>query len=69
MKKRYLSLDILRGLTVALMIVVNNPGSWGNIFPPLRHAEWDGWMYADRPGVSIFSILRRNINGFFSCKI
>ena len=47
MKKRYLSLDILRGLTVALMIVVNNPGSWGNIFPPLRHAEWDGCTPTD----------------------
>ncbi|MBR4977717.1 MAG: DUF1624 domain-containing protein [Bacteroidales bacterium] len=47
MKKRYLSLDILRGLTVALMIVVNNPGSWGKMFPPLRHAEWDGCTPTD----------------------
>ena len=47
MKKRYLSLDILRGLTVALMIVVNNPGSWDSIFPPLRHAEWDGCTPTD----------------------
>ena len=35
--KRYLSLDILRGITVAFMCVVNNPGSWGKIFAPLRH--------------------------------
>ena len=42
MTKRYLSLDVLRGLTVAFMIIVNNPGSWSNIFPPLRHAAWDG---------------------------
>ena len=47
MKKRILSLDILRGLTVALMIIVNNPGSWSNIFPPLRHAAWDGCTPTD----------------------
>ena len=47
MKKRHLSLDILRGLTVALMIVVNNPGSWSRIFPPLRHAAWDGCTPTD----------------------
>lgn len=47
MKKRYLSLDIFRGLTVALMIIVNNPGSWSNIFPPLRHAEWNGCTPTD----------------------
>lgn len=47
MKKRYVSLDVLRGLTVALMIIVNNPGSWGCIFPPLRHAAWDGCTPTD----------------------
>lgn len=47
MTKRYLSLDILRGLTVAMMIVVNNPGSWEHIFPPLRHASWDGCTPCD----------------------
>lgn len=47
MTKRYVSLDVLRGLTVALMIIVNNPGSWSNIFPPLRHAEWDGCTPCD----------------------
>ena len=47
MKKRFLSLDVFRGLTVALMIVVNNPGSWRNIFPPLRHASWDGCTPTD----------------------
>lgn len=45
--KRYISLDILRGLTVALMIIVNNPGSWTCIFPPLRHASWDGCTPTD----------------------
>ena len=36
-RKRLLSLDILRGITVAGMILVNNPGSWGHIYAPLRH--------------------------------
>ena len=45
--KRYLSLDILRGLTVALMIMVNNPGSWDCKYPPLSHASWDGCTPCD----------------------
>ena len=40
--KRLLSLDAFRGLTIALMILVNDPGSWGHIYGPLRHAEWHG---------------------------
>ena len=40
--KRILALDILRGVTIAGMIMVNNPGSWGHIYAPLRHAEWNG---------------------------
>ncbi len=47
MKKRYESLDVLRGLTVAFMCVVNNPGTWAHIFPPLRHAGWDGCTPTD----------------------
>ncbi len=47
MKKRYESLDVLRGLTVAFMCIVNNPGSWVYIFPPLRHAGWDGCTPTD----------------------
>ena len=47
MKKRYLSLDILRGMTIALMCVVNNPGTWSKIFPPLRHAGWVGCTPTD----------------------
>ncbi len=46
-KKRYLSLDVLRGLTIAFMCVVNNPGSWSHIFPPLRHAAWTGCTPTD----------------------
>jgi len=44
---RYLSLDVLRGLTVALMIVVNTPGDWGHVFAPLLHADWHGFTPTD----------------------
>ena len=45
--ERLLSLDAFRGLTVAGMILVNNPGTWGAIYSPLRHAEWHGWTPTD----------------------
>ena len=44
---RLLSLDVFRGITVAAMILVNNPGDWGNIYSPLRHARWDGCTPTD----------------------
>jgi len=44
---RLLSLDFFRGLTVAAMILVNNPGSWAHIYPPLEHAEWNGCTPTD----------------------
>ncbi|HEU4595852.1 MAG TPA: heparan-alpha-glucosaminide N-acetyltransferase domain-containing protein, partial [Pyrinomonadaceae bacterium] len=44
---RMLSLDAFRGLTIAGMILVNNPGTWGAIYSPLRHAEWHGWTPTD----------------------
>jgi predicted acyltransferase len=44
---RIRSLDAFRGLTVAGMILVNNPGSWNAIYPPLEHAAWDGWTPTD----------------------
>ncbi|MES2874087.1 MAG: DUF5009 domain-containing protein [Bacteroidota bacterium] len=44
---RLLSLDVFRGLTVAAMILVNNPGSWGHIYEPLKHAEWHGCTPTD----------------------
>ena len=40
--KRLLSLDFFRGLTIAAMIIVNDPGSWSYVYAPLRHAEWNG---------------------------
>lgn len=46
-RQRYLSLDVLRGMTIALMIVVNTPGSWQNIYAPFRHAAWHGFTVTD----------------------
>lgn len=47
MKERFYSLDVFRGATVALMILVNNPGSWGHIYSPLEHAPWHGCTPTD----------------------
>jgi predicted acyltransferase len=44
---RLLSLDVFRGATVAAMILVNNPGDWGNIYAPLEHATWNGCTPTD----------------------
>lgn len=44
---RYQSLDVLRGLTVALMIIVNTPGDWGYVYTPLLHAPWHGFTPTD----------------------
>jgi predicted acyltransferase len=45
--KRLASLDAFRGLTIALMILVNTPGSWAHVYPPLKHAEWHGCTPTD----------------------
>lgn len=47
MQQRYYSLDVFRGATVALMIMVNNPGTWSHMFAPLRHATWHGCTPTD----------------------
>ncbi len=44
---RLLSLDAFRGMTIAGMILVNNPGSWTAIYDPLEHAAWHGWTPTD----------------------
>ena len=44
---RLLSLDVFRGATVAAMILVNNPGSWDAVYPPLLHAHWNGCTPTD----------------------
>ncbi len=64
---RLLSLDILRGITIAGMIMVNNPGSWSYAYAPLRHAHWHGLTPTDLVfpffmfimGVSTFLSLRK----------
>lgn len=47
MNQRYYSLDVFRGATVALMILVNNPGDWNHIYTPLEHAPWHGCTPTD----------------------
>ncbi|WP_067037842.1 acyltransferase family protein [Allomuricauda sp. CP2A] len=47
LKNRYLSLDVFRGIDVALMIIVNSPGNWETTFAPLLHAEWNGFTLTD----------------------
>lgn len=44
---RFYALDALRGLAIALMILVNTPGSWQHVYSPLLHASWDGFTFAD----------------------
>ncbi len=44
---RLVSLDVFRGLTIAGMILVNNPGTWSAIYWPLEHAQWHGWTPTD----------------------
>lgn len=46
-KERLISLDVFRGFTIILMTVVNNPGSWASIYPPLEHAKWHGCTPTD----------------------
>jgi len=46
-EQRLQSLDAFRGLTIAAMLVVNNPGDWGHVYAPLQHAAWDGWTPTD----------------------
>jgi len=45
--RRIYSIDVFRGMTIALMIVVNNPGSWANVYEPLLHAKWHGCTLTD----------------------
>lgn len=64
---RILALDILRGITIAGMIMVNNPGSWSSIYAPLGHAQWNGLTPTDLVfpffmfimGISTFISLRK----------
>ncbi len=44
---RLLSLDAFRGFAIAAMLLVNNPGDWGQVYAPLLHAKWHGWTFTD----------------------
>ena len=65
--KRLLALDVMRGITIAGMIMVNNPGTWEYVYPPLRHAQWNGLTPTDLifpffmfiMGISTFISLRK----------
>src|SRR5687768_16325224 len=46
-EERLLSLDVFRGVTIAGMLLVNNPGTWSHIYDPLEHAAWHGWTPTD----------------------
>lgn len=65
-KNRLLALDILRGLTVAGMILVNNPGTWGSIYAPLRHAPWHGLTPTDL--VFPFFMFIMGVSTYFSLR-
>jgi len=64
--QRLLALDILRGITIAGMILVNNPGSWGHIYTPLEHASWNGLTPTDL--VFPFFMFIMGISTYFSLK-
>ena len=65
-KQRLLALDILRGITIAGMILVNNPGSWGHIYAPLAHASWNGLTPTDL--VFPFLMFLMGISTYFSLR-
>ena len=64
--KRLLAVDILRGITIAGMLLVNNPGSWGSIYAPLEHAEWIGLTPTDL--VFPFFVFVMGVSMFFSLR-
>ena len=70
MKGRLLSIDVLRGLTIIFMIIVNQPGSWDHVYSPLLHAKWNGLtppdyifpMFLFIVGVSIVLSMSKKLN-------
>lgn len=66
---RLLALDVFRGLTITAMVLVNNPGSWSYVYPPMLHAQWHGWTPTDLifpffvfiVGVSISIVMNREM--------
>jgi predicted acyltransferase len=77
-RNRLYSLDAFRGFTIASMILVNCPGTYGAVYPQLRHAEWNGWTFTDTifpaflfiMGVSmVFSFAGRTQNGTINSQL
>ena len=64
--QRLIALDVFRGLTIALMFTVNNPGTWSFIYPPLEHAKWSGWTPTDF--VYPFFLFTVGVAAWFSLK-
>jgi predicted acyltransferase len=64
--KRLISLDIFRGVTLAFMIIVNTPGSWEYVYPPLEHSKWNGCTPTDL--VFPFFLFIVGISTWFSLK-
>jgi predicted acyltransferase len=64
--KRLLALDILRGITIAGMLLVNNPGTWSSIYAPLEHAEWEGLTPTDL--VFPFFVFVMGVSMYFSLR-
>lgn len=66
MKERLISVDVMRGITIAGMLMVNNPGSWSYIYSPLRHASWNGLTPTDL--VFPFFMFIMGMSAYFSLK-
>lgn len=64
--QRLIALDVFRGLTIALMFTVNNPGTWAFIYDPLEHAKWHGWTPTD--WVFPFFLFTVGVSAWFSLK-
>src|SRR5574344_3027008 len=65
-QKRLISIDILRGITIAGMLLVNNPGSWSSIYAPLEHAPWNGLTPTDL--IFPFFMFIMGISTYFSLR-
>jgi predicted acyltransferase len=74
---RVLSLDVFRGLTIALMVLVNTPGSWSHVYQPFLHADWHGCSPTDLVfpfflfivGTSLFFSNKKFEDGYSSAKL
>ena len=62
--ERLLSLDVMRGMTIAAMILVNNPAVWGKAYAPLQHAFWHGMTPTDL--IYPFFVFIMGVSAFFS---